>query len=218
MDQAFWHEKWNSDNIPFNQKQPNPFMVKFFNRLNLKPGSTIFAPLCGKSVDLVWLAEQGFKVIGSELNYQACKDFYHENAIPFKEHKEKSFHFFSSENITLLAGDFFELSNDIIGKIDAIYDRASLIALPSDTRLLYAEKIINLTNANTHLFLITIGYKQSQMQGPPFSVNETEVYQLYSQYFHIETVHNKRAKNIPLHLQAKGLIEANDLVFSLLKK
>ena len=35
--------------------------------LGLAKGAAVLVPLCGKSLDLVWLAEQGHAVIGVEL-------------------------------------------------------------------------------------------------------------------------------------------------------
>ncbi len=218
MNKEFWHAKWNSNDIAFNQQQPNFFMMEYFNFLNLKPSSKVFVPLCGKSIDLLWLAEQGYEVIGIELNLQACEDFFTENNISFQQNKIKNFTILSSDKITLISGDFFELNTDIIGQIDAIYDRAALIALPTEMRQLYANKIISLATHNTQILLITLNYDQNTMQGPPFAVNKDAVHHLYDKYFNIKTLYSKSAENIPDHLQAKGLEEATDLVFMLLKE
>jgi len=215
MDKNFWNAKWDSHDIAFNQQKPNPFMIEYFKRLNLESSSKIFVPLCGKSIDMLWLIEQGYQVVGIELNLQACKDFFNEYNIKFQQREIGSFTVLSSDRITLISGDFFELNTDIIGQIDAIYDRAALVALPSEMRTKYANKIISLSQTNTAILLITLCYEQHTMQGPPFSVNTENVQHLYRQSFNIQVLYNESAKKIPSHLQVKGLKESTDLVFKL---
>ena len=82
MKEEYWHQRWQSNEIGFNQSQPNELLRRFFNVLNLKPGNRVFVPLCGKSVDMLWLASQGYEVVGVELTSIACEAFFNENIIP----------------------------------------------------------------------------------------------------------------------------------------
>jgi len=215
MEKKYWDTKWQNKDTGWDQQKPNPFLLKYFNNLNLKTGATIFVPLCGKSIDMLWLTEQGYQVIGVELNLQACELFFTENNIPYQTNQLEKFNVLSSDKITLLSGDFFDLDKNILGQIDAIYDRAALIALPVEIRQVYAQKITNLVAPHTQILLITPCYNQQEMQGPPFSVNEDEVQDLFGKNFNVLQLYHQVAENIPAHLQARGLTHASDLVFQI---
>ena len=215
MQNEYWHHRWKKNEIEFDQKEPNVHLIKYINILNLKPHSTLFVPLCGKSIDMLWLSKQQYKIIGNELDYSASCAFFEENQFLFKENNTPHFKVLSTHNITILSGDFFRLNKEILGSIDAIYDRAALIALPLEMRKEYAKKIIDLSNPGNQMFLITGSYDQNIMKGPPFSVDEMEVNSLYSKYFHIEEIYTKITEEVPAHLQAKGLKETKEHVFHL---
>jgi thiopurine S-methyltransferase len=212
MNKEYWFARWQNNEIGFNQLQPNPFLLQFFPHLNLKLGSKIFVPLCGKSIDMFWLARQGYQIIGVELNLQACRDFFTENEINYKEEKIGQYTVLKSEDITLLSGNFFDLNKEMLGRIDAIYDRAALEALPFEIRPLYAQMLIKLKEEQTPMLLITASYDQSEMQGPPFSVDEKEITNIYGKHFHIERLLSEPIKVIADHLKAKGLKKAQRLV------
>ncbi len=219
MDKKYWIDRWKTGEIGFNQSEPHPFLVEGFKHLNLPKGARVFAPLCGKSIDLVWLLNSGYEVIGVELHLQACREFFIENKIAYHEIVKDNFTQLVGEKITLLAGDFFKTSSDDLGKIDAIYDRGSLVALPSIMRSAYAKHLISLTSSSTRYFLITMSYDQSQMQGPPFSVDEKEVKILFESHFNVKEVYGKEMKDdIPAHLQSKGLQTARASLFLLSSK
>jgi thiopurine S-methyltransferase len=215
MEKKYWFERWQNNEIGFNQQQPNPFLLQYLKALNLKPGSNILVPLCGKSIDMLWLVEQEYKVFGVELSLQACIDFYEENNLTFQKNTKKQFTVLTAENITLLSGDFFELNKEFIAPIDAVYDRAALVALPPETRSRYAAHISKLSENNTQILLITGSYNQAEMQGPPFSVDKDEVKMLYGQNFIIHELHSDQTKEIPQHLRAKGLTKSREWVFHL---
>jgi len=217
MNKEYWHQKWQSKDIGFNQLQPNKLMQRYFSSLKLTPGSRVLVPLCGQSIDMLWLAGQGYQVIGVELSQVACSAFFKENKIPVKITETKNFTLFGSEEITIFCGDFFKLSRVILDKIDAVYDRAALIALPTDTRKSYSEHLIELTTPVASIFLITTTYDQSEMPGPPFSVGEDEVIALYGAHFEINQLYSKQFE-VPTHLQAKGLFQATEQVYMLTKK
>ncbi len=218
MDKQYWQQRWEYNEIGFNQLQPNPLMQRYFHKLKLKPGDGVFVPLCGKSIDMIWLAGQGYKVVGVELSEQACKAFFNENKICFKVTEVNGFLAYSSDQITLFAGDFFKLNKTLLDKIDAVYDRAALIALPRELRKHYSEQLSKLLDPDSKVLLITTSYEQTEMQGPPFSVNEIEVNERFKNNFDITQVYSKEVKDIPEHLKVKGLKHAIEQVYSLVKK
>ncbi|MCX7116434.1 MAG: thiopurine S-methyltransferase [Legionellales bacterium] len=217
MDKEYWHRKWQSREIGFNQLQPNKLMQRYFSSLKLTPGCRVFVPLCGQSIDMLWLAGQGYQVVGVELSQIACSAFFKENKIQVKITEINDFTLYSSGEITIFSGDFFKLNQAVLDKIDAVYDRAALIALPMDVRKSYSEYLIELMTPATAMFLITTVYNQNEMQGPPFSVDENEIKALYSAHFDIQQLYSKQAE-MPAHLQAKGLLQATEQVYSLVRQ
>jgi thiopurine S-methyltransferase len=217
MNKEFWNDKWTNNEIGFNQSAPNSILQHYLSRLSLRPHSHIFVPLCGKSIDMLWLKQQGYHVIGVELSEKACIQFFRENEIPFKLNQVKDFLVYTSEAITLFSGDFFSITPELIGPIDAIYDRAALIALPYELRQQYTCKIIDLTTPSTHMLLITTRYNQSDMQGPPFSIDEQDVHFLYDTNFSVQLLCEELTTNLPAHLCEAGLKEAYQLGFQLIR-
>lgn len=218
MQHEDWQKRWQQNEIGFNQPQPNELLQRYFSLLNGKPGDRVFVPLCGKSIDMLWLANQGYEVIGVELSRKACEDFFEENRIAVNRVKKDKFLVFQSEKITLLAGDFFQLDRFMLGDVSAIYDRAALIALSKDIRPTYVEHMFGLVSSNTPILLITTFYNQAQMNGPPFSVGEEEVALLFSRGYDIKQVYNRMIQALPEHLRVKGLVQAQEQVYYLLSK
>lgn len=217
MEKEFWHKKWESNEIGFNQAQPNKLMQRYFPSLIFKPKIRVFVPLCGKSIDMIWLAGQGYQVIGVELSQSACKSFFNEHKIPFRITKTNGFLIYISDVITIFSGDFFDLKKDDLGIIDAVYDRAALIALACETRQSYALHLTDLMSPKTKMFLLTTVYDQKEMPGPPFSVNEDEIKKLYGAYFEINQLYARPFNKIPCHLRENGLVQAYEHAYLLTK-
>ncbi len=219
----FWLERWNNNEIGFHQQEMNPYLAYFYGakgppaeqREKLK----VFVPLCGKSRDMLWLSQNGYKVFGVECSERAVKDFFEENALSYK-HVEKDDHAFyqTSEQtsvIEIFQGDFFSLQKDDLDNITDIYDRASLVALPLDMRKQYADKMAELQNPGIRTLLVTLSYDQSEMNGPPFSVSEDNVNELYSDYFSIEKLCFKDTIGSEPRMQDRGLTSLVETVYKL---
>lgn len=215
MEHQYWLQRWQTNNTKFNQKKVNPLLIKFFNEFDIKQSRKVFVPLCGKSIDMLWFAQQGHSVMGVELSQIACETFFNENNLPYVKQSLGSYVSYSNENITLLAGDFNQLTPEIVGKIDLIYDRAALVALPPTMRKNYVSKLTELSDINTKIFLISFVYEQSQMQGPPFSVPLETVQILFEDSFNIEVLYREKAEKLSQHLVEKGLKKADELIVKL---
>lgn len=218
MDTQFWLSKWQSNDIGFNQPQPNKLLQRYFPTLNLKSGARILVPLCGKSIDMIWLAGQGYQVVGVELSQEACQAFFKQNKIPFNKTEQDGFVVYTSDVITLFAGDFFKFDASMMGEVDGVYDRAALIALSKNLRERYSKHLKSLIEPNTPVLLISTAYDQQQMQGPPFSVDADEVSRLYQQQFSISQLYSKEMSHIPEHLAGRGLMHGTEQVYLLIKK
>jgi len=187
MQSEFWHNCWQQQRIGFHQDEIHPLLPVVFSQLNWEPSKTIFAPLCGKSLDLWWLAEQG-KVIGAELSELACQQFYQEQEQSFSVSAQDDFQKFNHPAVDIWQGDYFALTSEQLGEIGLIYDRAALIALPLQMRIDYVKQLKNLCPAPVSLLLLSLEYPQEEMSGPPFSVTEPEVRQLFDFASSIELV------------------------------
>ena len=186
MEAEFWHERWREGQIGFHQQVYNAQMLKHWQSLGLAAGSRIFVPLAGKSMDMAWLASQGHKILGIELNRMAIEAFFEENNLEAEETSLPGYEVFRSQNIEIRCGDFFALKPEDLASVDAVYDRAALIALPPEMRARYAAHMIACLPRAAQMMLVVLEYPQSEMQGPPFSVSEAEVAEFYGKAYNIE--------------------------------
>ena len=180
MEPEFWHQRWASNQIGFHEDQVNAYLARHYAHLGLAPGEIVFVPLCGKSVDLRWLADQGAHVVGVELSLIAVESFFAEQGLTPRTSKEGAFAVWESGPIRLLCGDYFALAPADLAGAHIVYDRAALIALPPERRAEYVAHLDRLLPGARRTLLITLEYPQEQMQGPPFSVAEREVHSLFA--------------------------------------
>jgi thiopurine S-methyltransferase len=182
----FWHQRWEQDQIGFHQQEINNYLTRHWGELGLPDGTPVFVPLCGKSLDMLWLREQGHPVFGIELSRKAVEAFFHENEIDPSVNEAERFVEFSSDQLTLFAGDYFQLTTRDLGQIQAVFDRAALIALPPEMRGDYVRHMAGLLPQGAHILLITMDYPPGTLEGPPFRVEEAEVQALYGGDFIID--------------------------------
>lgn len=185
MDPAFWLERWRQGRTAFHEGKPNALLAACFPRLYLRRGDRVFVPLCGKATDLDWIASQGNRVAGAELSQSAVKAAFERMGLVPRVENLGSHRRYTAENIEIFVGDIFDLSPETLGPVDAIYDRAALVALPGTMRPDYARHLMALTNMAQQL-LIAFDYDQSQMEGPPFSVGEEEIREHYGDRYDLE--------------------------------
>ncbi len=187
MDANFWHRKWGKNDIAFHQNEANPLLVKYFRELSLVEGSRIFIPLCGKTRDIAWLLTNGYRVAGAELSKIAIVQLFAELGIEPKISSVGELEHSSATNIDIFVGDIFDLSSNILGLVDAIYDRAALVALPVEMRNQYTERLMQITDKAPQL-LICYEYDQSMMEGPPFSISNEEINQHYADSYELTLI------------------------------
>ncbi|MDC0390645.1 thiopurine S-methyltransferase [Candidatus Thioglobus sp.] len=178
-----WIQRWKDNKIGWHRDDPNSKLITFVSCLQLTPGDTVFVPLCGKSKDMIYLAQQGYKVIGVELSALAADQFFTDNKIEYQVSQEQYFEVYMSENITIYSGDFFELTKLHLTAAVAVYDRAALIALPAGLRVKYAQHLYSIIGKGCRMLLLTLNYPQSKISGPPYAVNKDEVVSLYNDGF-----------------------------------
>lgn len=187
MEAAFWHARWAKNEIAFHADEVNSMLVKHFQLLNLLPHSVVFVPLCGKTLDIGWLHSAGHTVIGAELNEAAVAQLFAQLGVTPSITQLEKLKCFRADGITIYVGDIFDLSPQIIGHVDAVYDRAALVALPPDMRLRYAEHLKTLSGTAPQL-LLCVEYDQDVMSGPPFAIDRDEVRARYESAYDIRFV------------------------------
>lgn len=188
MKKEFWLERWERAEIGFHQNEVHPYLLKFWPALKRAEGGGVFVPLCGKSLDMLWLRQQGQKVLGVELSPIAVRDFFSENGMAQRHSSTGQFDCCEADDIRILCGDFFDLEKTHLAGIGTVYDRASLIALPPEMRERYARHLVSILPPATQILLITLDYPQEEMQGPPFAVSLPEVEVLYGKYAEIRVL------------------------------
>lgn len=178
MDMNFWHRKWENNEIAFHQRDANPHLVRHLSALELPAAARVFLPLCGKTRDIAWLLAQGYRVAGAELSKLAVGQLFQELGIVPEVTQVGALERYRAPQLDLFVGDIFDLSRELLGPVSAVYDRAALVALPSDLRRRYALHLAALANHAPQL-LITYEYDQNLLPGPPFSIHAGEVAELY---------------------------------------
>jgi thiopurine S-methyltransferase len=201
MEQQFWQEKWNANEIGFHQDSVHPLLEKHFASLGLEKGDRIFVPLCGKSSDIICLQKMGYEVIGLELSEVAAQSFFSENNLYVSINDAGEYKRFLSAHIEILCGDFFSVTKELLGNISAVFDRAALIALPPEMRKQYAEKMQYILNSEVETLLIALEYPDSSVNAPPFAVFQKEVEALYGGWCTVEELEKADAevKGTPCH-------------------
>jgi thiopurine S-methyltransferase len=185
MEASFWLDRWQAKQIGFHQPDVNPTLKRYFERLRLDDGARVFVPLCGKTLDIGWLLERGCRVTGVELSAIAVRELFEELGVLPAIETHGTLERYSASGIDVFVGDLFDLQQDRLGTVDAVYDRASLVALPADTRMRYARHITSVTG-NAKQLLISYEYDQTVMDGPPFSVTADEVRSLYADTYALQ--------------------------------
>jgi thiopurine S-methyltransferase len=175
MQPEFWYKKWDSGQIGFHLPGVNPYLQRHWA---VPATARVLVPLCGKSLDLAWLAERGHQVLGIELSEKAIEDFFSEQQIQPQISEKGAFKIYCSAAIELWCGDFFALTPSDVADCTALYDRAALIALPPAMRERYAAHLQQILAPGVQGLLITLDYDQAQMPGPPFAVGDEEVRRL----------------------------------------
>ncbi|MBR95856.1 MAG: thiopurine S-methyltransferase [Euryarchaeota archaeon] len=181
----YWHNRWDKQLTGWHREVFNDLLEKHWSNINPPKDGEVLVPLCGKSLDMIWLAKQGYKVVGLELVQQAIEIFFQENKLEYSSIKADMHTKYSSPPFTIYQGDIFDLQSGMV-QADAWYDRAAMVALPNSVRQQYVKQIYNQTKPGAVGLLITFSYPEKQMEGPPFSLPDRAVMDYFSNGFEVE--------------------------------
>lgn len=192
-DNHLWLQFWRDRRTDFHQNKVNRLLARFWPSLDLALGSRIFVPLCGKSLDMLWLAQRGHNVIGVELSPIAVRAFFKENNLHPSKQKSGQFTLWRSGRISILCGDYFALRKEDLGEIDTVYDRAALTALPEDIRTHYIAQLKLIVSDTTNVFLLTTEDAEASDTLEQALGVDQEITILYADEFDIDLAHVESA-------------------------
>ena len=182
---TFWHNRWQTQQIGWHRDAYNDLLTKHWGCIGSSKGDRVLVPLCGKSLDMLWFAKQGHSVVGLEMVEEAIQAFFEENKLDVVCDTVNDQIHHTSEPFTIIEGDIFNLKAGLT-QADAWYDRAAMIAIPPTKREAYVEQIRQFTKPNAVGLLITFDYPKEEMEGPPFSLTDNDVEELFSDGFELE--------------------------------
>jgi thiopurine S-methyltransferase len=211
----FWHKRWQIGQIGFHQSAVDRHLKGYWPELGLASDSRVFVPLCGKSLDLLWLQEQHQSVTGVELSAVALESFCMEHGVPARRRVLEHFDVYEAPKLRLYRGDFFALTPELLGPVSAVFDRAALISWAPELRAAYVAHLTALTSPGTQTLLVTMEYAQSQMAGPPFSVGADEVERLYAPGHAIQLLSREDVLANEPRLRSRGLTRIHEVCYRL---
>jgi thiopurine S-methyltransferase len=218
MEPQFWHERWQRRETGFHQEAVHADLQEHWPAVGNLPGALVFAPLCGKSLDLAWLVARGHRVLGVELSMIAAEEYFASQQLVPARRQEGPFTRLEAGSCTILVGDCFALEPAQLAGCTALYDRAALIALPGAMRERYAAQLARLLPAGTRGLLITVDYPPADMPGPPFPVPAAEVQRLHGAAFEVTGLARRDALADEPRLAARGLTSLHEASWLLVRR
>ncbi|MBX2838503.1 MAG: thiopurine S-methyltransferase [Gammaproteobacteria bacterium] len=222
MKADYWLNHWQAGKIGFHQKRVNSRLMRLWPELEASTDGAVLVPLCGKTLDMVWLHQAGYRVVGVELSQTAIESFFTENNFEYTLQSTANAQVYvgtgHASGISLLQADLFNLKATDVGPISSFYDRASLVAMPPNLRATYAESLQRLVPVGSPGLLISMTYDQQRMQGPPFSVNDEEVRTLLGSGFDLTEIDYSEGPEILGNLADRGLDTLVERVYQLRRR
>ena len=165
MDPLFWNERWQTGLIGFHQGQPNPLLVE--HHALIAGDHRVYVPLCGKALDLLWLRDQGHEVTGSERVSLAVQQLFAEQHLLPMTTTRGAFKVHLTPRLAIVEGDALLVDVDLVGVVDAVYDRAALVALNPQTREPYVAALLRILRPGGHILLVTSNTTRASSMAPP---------------------------------------------------
>ena len=215
MDPEFWHERWKTNQIGFHEPEGNDLLPRFWPALNVPLGAVVWVPLCGKSVDMLWLLRQGYSVRGLELSAQAVEQFFTENQLDPVITERGAFKVYTCGELEIWQGSVFDIRPEHLSDCAGWYDRAALIALPADLRANYMAEITRCLPEGCRGLLITLEYLQSEKQGPPFAVLAQEVHAGFDAFWQVGLLERRDVLALEAKFARQGVTSLHEAVYVL---
>lgn len=247
-----WEERWAVNKINWHLENVNPHLKNHLAQL-VDPkasvaggmGPRVLVPLCGKTVDMVFLSRQGYRVVGVEGVRKAVEEFAKEFGLRVPTAKGPTMHVnFPPEvdaqrfrghavliaaaeqsrrepppPVILVEGDFLELGEveaKTLVPFEAAFDRGSLVAIEPDDRARYASALTHLMASGGRVLLVAVEHDGfGPKKGPPYEVSEADVRHLFGRHFEIQHLGTVDALND--NLRERGASRFEESVYLLTK-
>jgi len=185
---AFWSGAWAT--IPENEpaKWKDGEAQKTFELVYsllvdqgaLKEPAAIFVPLCGDGKFLQHAHSKGNTVTGCDLVPLAIDRLKRQFQSSFTEHKDAlGSHEYESERVRLVCGNILKVQ--VREKVDLIYDKDAFGAIPIAMRSAYLDKIVEMCQHGTYVFLEVKFKLTDQEKGPPFHFSRADIETYYGE-------------------------------------
>lgn len=218
MDKEYWFQRWREGRTGWHHETVMPLLVQHWPALGVSPNTRVLVPFCGKSLDMIWLAGQGYRVLGVEISPLAVTQFFAENNLHPDMRETPGGLCYSVGNIEIIQGDLFDVTAETLGGCGAIYDRAAIIAQPAAQRRRYADEVYAKLPAGCRGLMITLEYPQTEMDGPPFSVDGTEIQRLFGTGWDIDPAERRDILASQPGFQEAGLSSLHTAVYQLRRR
>lgn len=218
MERDFWIERWETNQIGFHQDDFSPHLKEHWATLLANNCSQVFVPMAGKTKDMLWLANEGHTVLGVELSDIAVNAFFTENSLTPNVEKVGQHVRHTADKIEFLCGDFFHLTADDTKEVKAVFDRASMVAMPVDLREKYAAHMANLLKPGVEMLLVSMEYPENEMSGPPFSVSEANINSLFSENFDVKLLATIDSLANNSRLADRGITSMEEKIYQLTRR
>lgn len=218
MEASFWLERWRANQIGFHQSEFNARLIQHWPALGIPAGAQVFVPLCGKSRDLIWLAQAGYRVVGVELAPLAVAAFFENEGAPSTSRQCGELVLHEGAGIEIYCGDFFALTADHLDHPAGVFDRGALVALPPPMRKRYVAHLMDILPRGASILLLALEYDARRVGGPPFSVAGAEVEALYGDRCAIEHLETVTDGDVPPHIRQAGIDAFSDHAYRIVKE
>lgn len=220
METEYWLKRWREGRTGWHHEEVMPLLVQHWSALNVRPGARVLVPLCGKSLDMLWLSQQGMRVLGIDVSPIAIESFLAENQLHARTRSTAEGTHYEVTNapggdIEIINGDVFEADSEAVAQCAAFYDRAALIAMPAPMRDRLANDVYLQLPADSSGLLITLDYPEHEMQGPPFSVDDAEVHRLFDRQWNVERLERRDILASQPMFSGQGVTALHTTVYAL---
>lgn len=218
MDRTFWIDRWQNGDTGFHQAAPNGLLERHWPKIGIPKGAQVLVPLCGKSFDLVWLANQGYEVVGTELAAVAIEQFFVDRSRKPATVVQGNFTINRAGPFEIWCGDHFQMSPDVTRRIGGVFDRAALVAMPRVMQTDYATQLAALTPSGVPVLLVTLNYDPSEMDGPPFAIPEQRVEELFGHHFAITLLEKRDGLPASPNIRKRGVSRLDESAWKLVRR
>jgi thiopurine S-methyltransferase len=218
MDPTFWLDRWQRADIGFHQGAAHDFLARHWGALHVPRGASVFVPLSGKSLDMVWLADQGHDVLGVELSELAVEQFFAERSRRPAVVSQSRFKVRRAGPYEIWCGDFFAFDPAATRRIGGVFDRAALVAMPSSMQAAYAAQLAALTPQGVPVLLVALAYDPSEMDGPPFPITARRMEELFGGAFRVSLLEKRDGLGASANLRKRGLSWLDETAWKLVRR